>query len=884
MALPPGLRLGPYEILSPLGSGGMGEVYRARDSRLGRNVAIKILPAELSADPDRLQRFEQEARLLGTLNHPNLLAIYDVGNEQGWKYLVTELLEGKTLRERMDEGPLPQRKVVDYSTKIASGLAAAHEKGIVHRDLKPENIFVTNGEQVKVLDFGLAKYSNQPVGSGPTMTHGAGATAPGTVMGTVGYMSPEQVRGHAVDSRSDIFSFGAILYEMATGNRAFSRDSAVETMGAILRDEPSEIDLEKTKVSLGLERILRHCLEKNPEDRFQSARDLGFALAALSGTGATAVLAKIDDRTHRVPIVWLWVLGATALAAIAGLWLTMRGAGKQVAQQEFVITLQGEANHLALSANGTMLAYTTPDEKTGENIINVQKIGSRKVVMLPGTEGASYPFWSPDDQYIAFYADGKLKKIAVSGGAPQVLALSPNGRGGSWGSKNVILFAPQTGTAIWRINPDGTHAENLTGKMMLPTESSHRWPVFLPDGEHYIFWGGDFANLDNDTQSGIYLSSLEGKDRKRVLLSHSNAGYANGQIIYWEKGRGLVAAKFDVKSGAVGDDKTVIGEEVGYQVSTYYASFVAGENGTVVYNPSAGATTSVLAWMDQSGKELSRLGEPGVIANPVLSPDNDYVAVDRNDMKARNVDIWIEDIRKGTASRFTFDPAEEVTPAWSRDAQRIAFRSVKVATSVKVKNVNGTEPETTVYASKPGVAEEYIVNAWSADDQKILCTAQTEKSTTSLTLAAVNGSGVKPFLTGDANYSNGQFSPDGKWVAYASNESGDWEIYVTTYPGASGKWQVSRGGGTEPRWRGDGKEIFYIAPHGELTAVEVNAGDTFSTGVPVKLFTFQARAGISSTDLFTYDVTKDGKRFIVNRYVKPQTIAPLIVVLHSGEK
>ena len=884
MPLSPGLRLGPYEIVCPLGSGGMGEVYRARDARLGRDVAVKILPAELSMDADRLQRFEQEARLLGALNHPNLLAIYDVGNEQGLRYLVAELLEGKTLRERLNAGALPQRKVVDYSTKIANGLAAAHEKGIVHRDLKPENIFVTNDEQVKVLDFGLAKYSNEPVGSGPTMTHGAGATAPGTVMGTVGYMSPEQVRGQAVDSRSDIFSFGAILYEMVTGTRAFSRDSAVETMGAILKEDPPEIDLEKTKASPGLERILRHCLEKNPADRFQSARDLGFALAALSGTGATAALAKIDDTTRRWARGWVWALAGVAVAAILGLWLALRGTGAQAAQQEFAIPLRGEANQLALTADGTMLAYTTPDEKSGENVINVQKIGSRTMVTLPGTEGASYPFWSPDNQYLAFYADGKLKKIALSGGAPQVLTVAPNGRGGSWGSKNVILFAPQTGMAIWRINPDGTHEENLTGKMMLPTESSHRWPMFLPDGEHYLFWAGDFANLDNDTQSGIYLTSLEGKDRQRVLLCHSNVGYANGQIVYWEKGRGLLAAKFDVKSGAVGDEKKVLGEEVGYEVSTYYAPFTMGENGTVVYNPSAGATTSVLAWMDRSGKELSRLGDPGVIANPTLSPDNDYVAVDRNDMKANNVDIWIRDVKRGTASRFTFDPAEEVAPAWSRDGQMVAFRSVKVATSVKVKNVKGTEPEKTVYVTKPGTAEEYIVNDWSTDNQQILCTAQTDKSTTSLALVAVNGSGVKPLVTGDANYSNGQFSPDGKWVVYASNESGDWEIYVTTYPAATGKWQVSRGGGTEPRWRGDGKEIFYIGPHGELTAVDVNAGEAFSAGTPVKLFTFQARAGISSTDLFTYDVTKDGKKFIVNRYVKPDAIAPLIVVLHAGDK
>jgi len=881
MGLAAGTKLGPYEVVGTIGAGGMGEVYRAKDTRLGRDVAIKVLPHKLAKDGDRLQRFEQEARVLGALNHPNLLGIFDVGSENGLQYLVSELLEGKTLRERLGEGALPQRKLIEYSTKIANGLAAAHEKGIVHRDLKPENIFVTNDEQVKILDFGLAKYALDAELSGSAVTMDLAATAPGTVMGTVGYMSPEQVRGQAADSRSDIFSFGAILYEMATGKKAFEGESSVETMNAILKEEPAEIDLEKNKVAPGLERILRHCLEKNAADRFQSARDLGFALTALSGTGATAALTNVEERPRRT---WMWALvGIAGLLVAQGFYFSWKTPKEHAGQQEFAIPLTGEANHLALSADGTMLAYATPDEKTGESVINVQKLGTRTVTTLAGTEGASYPFWSPDNQYVGFYADGKLKKVAIAGGAPQVLTLAPNGRGGSWGRKNVILFAPQTGSAIWRIDPDGSHAENLTGKMMTEKESSHRWPVFLPDGERYLFWGGDFANLDDDPNSGIYVSSLGGHERKRILLSHSNAGYANGQIVYWEKGRGLVGSKLDVSSGTVGNERKVIGEGVGYQVSTYYAAFAVGENGTVVYNGSAGSTTSVLAWYDRSGRELSRLGEPGAMANPSLSPDDGHVAMDRIDMKANNVDIWIQDVNKGTASRFTFDPAEEVTPAWSRDGQRLAYRSVRVSTMVEVKNVRGTEAAKTVYTSEGGAGEENITNSWSADDREILCTAQKGKNTTSLQLVAADGTGPKPFIKGDATYSNGQFSPDGKWVAYASNESGDWEIYVTKYPGAVGKWQVSRGGGTEPRWRGDGKELFYLGQHRQVTAVEVNAGETFSVGEPVKLFAFQARAGISSTDLFTYDVAKDGKRFIVNRYVRPEALAPLVVVLRAGE-
>lgn len=886
MPLPPGTKLGPYEVSATLGAGGMGEVYRAKDTRLGRDVAIKVLPGALAQSADRLQRFEQEARVLGTMNHPNLLAIFDVGREDGLQYLVSELLEGQSLRERLSDGALPQRKVVEYSTKIASGLAAAHDKGIVHRDLKPENIFITSDEHVKILDFGLAKYATEAAVSGVTVTMTSAGTSPGTVMGTVGYMSPEQVRGEMADSRSDIFSFGAVLFEMATGQRAFTGDSAVETLGAILKSEPPEIDLEKNKVSPGLERILRHCLEKNPSERFQSARDLGFALAALSGsgTGVTATLPQIEDKTKRVRAQWLWITAGIALASFIGLVaaLMLRGGKQSAARQEFAIPLRGEANHLAISADGSMLAYTTPDEKSGENVINVQKVGARTATTLSSTQGASYPFFSPDNQYVAFYADGKLKKIAVSGGPPQVLTLASNGRGGSWGSKNVILYAPDTGRSIYKINSDGSHPEDLTSKYFAPAESTHRWPVFLPDGEHFLFWGGNFKNVEDDPDSGIYLSSINGRDRKKLLLTHSSLGYANGRVFYLDRRRGLVAAKFDISSGRVEGESQLIGEGVGFQPSTFYAAFAVGNNGTVVYNSSAGATTSVLAWYDRSGKELSRLGEEGVLANPSLSPDEAHVAVDRTDTKAGNVDIWIYDVKRGTASRFTFDPAEEVTPVWSHDGQKLTYRLVTVITTLQVKNVNGTEPEKVVFAPPLERAFENIPNSWSADDTQILCTSQGVNDSIYLGLVSASGAGFKTFLKGTPHYSNGQFSPDGKWVAYASDESGDWEVYVTTYPGASGKWQVSRGGGTEPRWRRDGKEMFYLGPHKDLTAVEVNAGETFNVSAPVKLFAFQARASISSTDLFTYDVAKDGKRFIVNRYVKPEVIAPLTVVLNAA--
>jgi eukaryotic-like serine/threonine-protein kinase len=880
MTLAPGLRLGPYEIISPVGAGGMGEVYKARDTRLDRAVAIKVLPESLVGNAERLQRFQQEARVLSALNHPNLMAIYDVGKENGTNYLVSEFLEGQTLRERLNEGGLGCRKTIEYGRQIVGGMAAAHEKGIVHRDLKPENIFLTRDDHIKILDFGLAKQSlgSDDVSSATATIAGPAYTEPGTVLGTVGYMSPEQVRGQAVDYRSDIFSFGTILYEMVTQKRAFTGDSAIETMNAILKSDVPEIDPGQISAWPGIAPIVRHCTEKNPGDRFQSARDLGFALGAFSGTGTQAAMQGTE-----VPRKWGWAAGVALVGLLVvgtavAVWNWRKPARGE--QESFAIPIQGEVNHVAISADGRMLAYTTPDEASGKNILVVQRVGAGGTTVLAGTEGASYPFWSPDDKNLGFFADGKLKKIPANGGTPEILALAPNGRGGSWGAKGVILYTPEAAGAIWRINADGSRAEMVTDKYLTKNESSHRWVTFLPDGEHFLFWGGNFKNATDDTASAIYEAAVGGNERKQLVQTHSNPGYTNGQLIYVDARKALIAAKLDVESGKISEEKRVIGEGVGFQPSTYWGAFTAAENGTVVYNPSRGATISVLTWFDRGGKEMGRLGEPGVLANPTLSPDGAYVAVDRTDVKANNVDIWIEDVKRGNASRFTFNPAEEVSAAWSRDGRVIAYRTVTVNVAVKLKKVQGLEADKTIYdRSAKG---EMIPNSWTVDNQSILCTSQYGKGGTSLSLVSAEGGKEIPFLEGKASYTNGQISPDGKWVTYASNETGDWEIYVTTFPGAAGKWQVSRGGGTEPRWRGDGKEIFYVGPKGMLTAVEVSTSAGFSGGSPVPLFPFRGRAQISSTDLFTYDVTKDGKKFIVNRYVKPEYVAPLTVVLNAG--
>ena len=873
----------------------MGEVYRARDTRLGRDVAVKILPDSFARDGDRLRRFEQEARAVAALNHPNILAVFDIGTHnqsqlsEGQQkeglhnnspFLVSELLEGESLRAALYGGALPQRKTIEYGVQIAHGLAAAHEKGIVHRDLKPENIFVTKDGRIKILDFGLAKLAQKVSADSDEVTLTSSHTAVGVVMGTASYMAPEQVRGEGADPRTDIFAFGAVLYEMLSGVRAFRRDTAAETMTAVLKDDPPELSDPGRMVSSTLERIVRRCLEKSPDQRFQSARDLSFALSALSGT-ETSGFARAGAAPRRNPLL-LWLSAALALVAVAAVTWFVARRPVPTTRMQFALSVPDEMSisHMALSRDGSMLVFVSPEESSALPMLFVQRVGSSSVTPLPGTQGASYPFWSPDGAYVGFFANGKLQKMAISGGTPQVLATTLNARGGSWGSKGVIVYSPDPQSPLQRVNADGTGMAPVTQGIRTAEDNSHRWPVFLPDGNRFLFWAGNFDNAKNDRSSGIYVSSLEGKERKLVVLCHSTFGYDAHNLFYVDGQRQLVGIPFDASAATISGSPTVLANLVGFQPATYWAAFAVAPNGTMIYNTGVGAAQSALTWMDRSGKELGRIGDIAVMANPTLSPDGSRVALDISDQKANNVDIWIESTTGAGNSRFTFDPSEEVAGVWSRNGSMVAYRAtIAGGLNLFLKRATGLERERELFTIPHITMDDILPNSWSQDDKQILCTRQTASGAHLELLPAAGGEPTR-FLTSKGSETNGQISPDGKWVAYASDESGNWEIYVTSFPSAAGKWQVSRRGGTEPRWRGDGKEIFYIGPGGMLMAVPVNGESTFATGTPAPLFQIRGRAPISSTDIFTYDVSKDGKRFLVNRYVKPEHVAPLTILLH----
>lgn len=895
----------------------MGEVFVATDTRLNRKVAIKVLPTEFTSDQARLRRFEQEAKSLATLNHPNVLSIFEVGVNDGAPYLVSELLEGQTLRELLKTGALSQRKAVEYALQVAQGLGAAHTKGIVHRDLKPENIFITKDGRVKILDFGLAKLrqsskspvlrSPDPIGTEggqidenasafaeatadmPTLVH---ATEPGVVLGTLGYMSPEQVCGEEADHRSDIFAFGVVLYEMLSGRPAFKRDSRMATVSAILKEEPRELTVQD--LSMAVERVVRRCLEKSPERRFHSAHDLAFALETLSGSSVSsrALTHLQNSRRPALKLIAPWILAVLfGLIAAISLWrktapVTVATTGP-LAPMRFTIAPpdQGRFRSLALSPDGRWLVFTAMDS-TGRPQLYVHAFESAATRPLPGTEDASQPFWSPDSRAVGFFAQDKLKRIDIPGGSPLTLCDAPFPGGGAWSSTGVILFAPEFEDSLFRIPASGGQPIAVTDVKTDPRPAcSHRRPTFLPDGRRFLFISSVSTGYRDNA---VYLGSLDSKEVRRVLTANSSVAYVGGFLLYC-RGNILEAQPFDESTGTCHGDSVPLAQGVDFDVPVNLAGFTVSTNGLLAYLTLSQLKTQ-LTWFDRTGKPLGTVGEPGHYLGMIaLHPDETRAAVMRNNPENLSSDTWVFDLARGTSQRVQsgLNAAVSIFNVWSPDGTRL------------LQALNPSGPEDLYVTSSGGAGQTELLFAsprfhkhpldWSRDGRYVLFNS----ADWNLWILDLEKRQAERFFDSAVLEFWAQFSPDGKWVAYNADETGRSEIWVRRFPSASDKTQISTEGASEPRWRADGKELFYMGLDLKLRAVTFEDKDgRLNVGEAVTLF--QTREGkqnwgtqIGGSDNY-FAVSKDGQRFLINSVTEEYQPPAITVVqnwtaeLHAG--
>jgi len=888
-----GVELGHYKIISAIGAGGMGEVFLAEDLRLDRKVAIKVLPPDFAKDEDRLRRFVQEAKATSALNHPNILTVYDIGEHEGAPFIVSELLEGEELRGRLDEGPIPLRKVTEYAQQIVSGLSAAHEKGIVHRDLKPENLFITKDDRVKILDFGLAKLREPDANiHGSEDATRRAITSPGVVMGTVGYMSPEQVRGHAIDHRSDIFSFGVILYEMLTGNKAFHGDSVVELMNAILKEDVPELDDENRKIPLSFDKVMRRCLEKKPEHRFYSAHDLGFALDALTATtsssGAsltTTAKALSDEPAKRsaLPGRLAWAFAALFLlttVTISALYL--RRAEPRSPIMRFSLAPPDKtsfAEASAISPDGQQVAFVTVGT-AGVTSLWVRPLASADPRPLPGTEGAQFPFWSPDSRTIGFFANSKLRKIDAAGGPIQTLAeASVDPRGGTWAPDGTIVFAPSTLVPLMRVSSSGGPVTEVTKLDTETGQTSHRWPSFLPDGKHFIYFGRG----SQEDKQGLLVSSIDSPGSKFLMTAAVTGTYTEaegkGYLLFIREST-LMAQPFDARrlefSGEAAplvQGVSCFPNEVG---PTAYAAFSAAA-GHLVYRTGDRQTTR-LTWFERSGKALEAVTDPGDYHEPSLSADGKKLLFGRRDGSG-NPDIFLMDLSRGNTTRLTFAPGSEASSVFSPDESQVVFYSDRSGNGEFYRKAsNGAGNDELVMT---GMKTPYP-DRWSNDGKYLLFEADDgPKTKFDLWILPMTGDPKPfPYLNREFQEAHAQFSPDGRWIAYTSDETGKSEVYIQSFPLGGGKWQISTSGGDQAQWRGDGKEIFYLAPDRTLMAVTISGGTTLNPGRPTILFQTSVPLSGITDDRNNYTPSQDGQRFIVNTLVDAANAQPLTVVLN----
>jgi Tol biopolymer transport system component len=880
MSIAPGSRLGVYEVVSPLGAGAMGEVWRARDTRLSREVALKVLPESLSRDQERLQRFEREAQVLASLNHPSIAAIYGVEEASGATALVLELVEGPTLDERIAQGRLPADEAVAIARQIAEALEFAHERGVVHRDLKPANIKLAPDGRVKVLDFGLAKAMAADASGrsdsaiSPTIT--SLGTVVGVVLGTAAYMAPEQARGSSVDRRADIWSFGAVLWEMLTGKRAFEGDTVSDTLASVLRAPIEWKDLPPA-TPRGAVRLLERCLERDPKKRL---RDIGEARIALETLGAepevAAAPAVAARRSATATIAGAAAAIVIALSAVALVGF-MRQAPPERPVTRFQFTADAKLANMSwprISPDGRMVAFLGRDT-AGKTSIWVRPLDAFSPYQLQDTEGAARLFWSPDSRFVAYFVGrSQLKKAPVAGGPPQLICEADGGADGSWSSTGEILFDGRAVDPIRRVAASGGTATQATHPDAAKGEAGHAWPFFLPDGRHFIFLAMSRRAGDKST---IHVGSLDAAGSTVVTPSDSRAEYANGYLLYVLQGT-LVARRFDPDKLVASGEPIPLVEHLAVDVNDT-ASFSASSNGVMAFAQGEVAPTSELVWLDRTGRELGKIGPPGPYFDLALSPDGRRLAYGFGD-KSGAQDIWVRDLKRDVASRLTFNPRNDMWPMWSPDGRRIVFSTDREGhLAVMVRDASGTGNEETIYANADS---EVRVDDWSRDGRRLLFAVLPASRRWDLKSMAMDGTATPvDYIVTDASEFGARFSPDGRFVAYVSSESGAGEIYVQTFPASGGKWQISNGGGTQPGWRADGKELFFLAPDNTLMAVPVSIGATFEPGIPKALFKRTTERGGFLRNRWT--ASADGQSFVVNAARESSHQTPFSVVMNWPE-
>jgi serine/threonine protein kinase/Tol biopolymer transport system component len=939
MALDPGTRLGPYEILGLAGAGGMGEVYKARDTRLDRTVAVKTLPPHAAGYADLKQRFEREALTIGSLKHPHICILHDIGRARAEDapsgqqqsatevdFIVMEYLEGETLADRLlreqrrasgsaataasaraaGEGSGNSRaregsgradtstrrqprsgsptarglKIEDalsIAIQIADALDQAHRHGVVHRDLKPANVMLVPGgtrsaaPHVKLLDFGLAKLTAPAQPEGSALTVQADLTGPGMILGTMRYMAPEQVEGKEADARTDIFAFGAVLYEMLTGQKAFEGKSQPSLIAAIMSAEPAPLSALVPMSPRALDRLVMRCLAKDPEERWQTAHDLLIQLKWIAGGGQRADARTATAAPSTRERLLLAALAVGVLATLAMAVPAFRYFQRPVPPEAFRFRIPAvglSPSDIAISPDGETIAMVVrPDD--GQPALFVRPVATVTFRRLAGTENAAQPFWSPDNKSIGFVAGGRLKKVAASGTPPQDIGAVEGFSGGTWSADGTILFGSSAG--VRRISAEGGTAEAVT--TVEKPETGHYWPYFLPDGQHFVYlaWSGEAGNR------AIFAGSIGSKDRTRLLAAESNAVYAAstasaGHLVFRREAT-VLAQPFNAGDLALSGEPVQIAGGVGFNAATGRGNFDVSHNGTLIFFQGTGGGAGraqvnanwQFGWHDRAGRLLEVAGEPGSHGDMDLSPDGKLIAVTRQDAGARAADIWVIDWQRGVSTRLTLDPADDINPVWLPDGNRIAFTSFrKGSADVFVKNANGVGEETPLLDSS---SDEYVED-WSKDGRHVAYRlGQGEFEDLYILPLEADGKPGKPFpvVTGRFRKDEPQFSYDGKWLAYASDESGTFEIYVVSFPALDQKLKISDGGGGRPRWKQDGKELFYMRLIGGPMVVDFTPGAEISAGVPRVLFATAAIGGAVPTR-HLWDVSADGQRVLLRTF------------------